>query len=304
MVMKGWNHLNILHVLSGPVIGAVIGYCTNYIAVKMLFRPLRPVYLFGKQLPFTPGIIPKGQARLAKAIGNVVGDTLLTEQDIQQMLLTDEVQNRLRIGLDNILQEHAVSLKQLCLQFTDESGYDTGRAIMQEKLTDLVADRVLDMGLGEVISRKVLEAVREKVSGSLLGMMISSDMLESFAEPIRTGVDRYLEGNVGALLAPQVSKLWSETEEKSICDVNQSLRESNIDLTEIIIQGYQKLVTAKAADFLAFLHLGQVAQQKVLSLQPEQLEELVLSVMKKELGAVINLGALVGFLIGLLNLIF
>lgn len=303
--MKGWNHLNILHVLSGPIIGAVIGYCTNYIAVKMLFRPLHPVYLFGKQLPFTPGIIPKGQARLAKAIGNVVGDTLLTEQDVQEMLLTDEVHNQLRIRLDNILQEkEAVSLKELCLQFTDESGYETGREMMQEKLTDLVADRVLDMGLGEVISRKVLEAVREKVSGSLLGMMISGDMLESFAEPIRTGVDRYLEGNVGALLAPQVSKLWCETEEKSIGDVNRSLRETNIDLTEIIMQGYQKLVTAKAADFLSLLHLGQVAEQKVLSLKPEQLEDLVLSVMKKELGAVINLGALVGFLIGLLNLIF
>ena len=80
--------MSIIHVLSGPVIGAVIGYCTNYIAVKMLFRPLRPVHLFGRQLPFTPGIIPKGQARLARAIGGVVGDTLLTEEDLQQMLLT------------------------------------------------------------------------------------------------------------------------------------------------------------------------------------------------------------------------
>lgn len=41
-----------------------------------------------------------------------------------------------------------------------------------------------------------------------------------------------------------------------------------------------------------------------MSLEPEELEKLVMSVMKKELGAVINLGALVGFLIGLLNLIF
>lgn len=297
--------MSIIHVLSGPVIGAVIGYCTNYIAVKMLFRPLRPVHLFGRQLPFTPGIIPKGQARLARAIGGVVGDTLLTEEDLQQMLLTEEVQNQLRISLDNLLREkEEVSLKELCLQFTDETGYETGRAVMQEKLTDVVADRVLDMGLGEIISQKVLEAVRQKVSGSLLGMMISGDMLDSFAEPIRSSVDRYLEGNVGALLAPQVSRLWSETEEKHLSEVDQSLREANIDLTEIVMQGYEKLVAAKAADLLGMLHLGNVAEDKVMSLEPEELEKLVMSVMKKELGAVINLGALVGFLIGLLNLIF
>ena len=35
--------MNILHYLSGPAIGAVIGYFTNYIAVKMLFRPLKEV---------------------------------------------------------------------------------------------------------------------------------------------------------------------------------------------------------------------------------------------------------------------
>ena len=297
--------MSIIHVLSGPVIGAVIGYCTNYIAVKMLFRPLRPVHLFGRQLPFTPGIIPKGQARLARAIGGVVGDTLLTEEDLQQMLLTEEVQNQLRISLDNLLREkEEVSLKELCLQFTDETGYETGRAVMQETLTDMVADRVLDMGLGEIISQKVLEAVRQKVSGSLLGMMISGDMLDSFAEPIRSSVDRYLEGNVGALLAPQVSRLWSETEEKHLGEVDQSLREANIDLTEIVMQGYKKLVAAKAADLLGMLHLGKVAEDKVMSLEPEELEKLVMSVMKKELGAVINLGALVGFLIGLLNLIF
>ena len=297
--------MSIIHVLSGPVIGAVIGYCTNYIAVKMLFRPLRPVHLFGRQLPFTPGIIPKGQARLARAIGGVVGDTLLTEEDLQQMLLTEEVQNQLRISLDNLLREkEEVSLKELCLQFTDETGYETGRAVMQEKLTDVVADRVLDMGLGEIISQKVLEAVRQKVSGSLLGMMISGDMLDSFAEPIRSSVDRYLEGNVSALLAPQVSRLWSETEEKHLGEVDQSLREANIDLTEIVMQGYEKLVAAKAADLLGMLHLGKVAEDKVMSLEPEELEKLVMSVMKKELGAVINLGALVGFLIGLLNLIF
>ncbi|MEG0107985.1 MAG: DUF445 family protein, partial [Lachnospiraceae bacterium] len=59
--------MNELNWIAGPLIGAVIGYCTNYIAVKMLFRPLYPVKIGRFTLPFTPGMIPKGKERLAKA---------------------------------------------------------------------------------------------------------------------------------------------------------------------------------------------------------------------------------------------
>ncbi|MEI3219612.1 MAG: DUF445 family protein [Lachnoclostridium sp.] len=51
--------MSILHLISGPLIGAVIGYCTNYIAVKMLFRPLKAIKIGRFTLPFTPGMIPK-----------------------------------------------------------------------------------------------------------------------------------------------------------------------------------------------------------------------------------------------------
>ena len=52
------------------------------------------------------------------------------------------------------------------------------------------------------------------------------------------------------------------------------------------------------------LNLRGVAENKILAMQPEEVETLVMSIMKKELGAVVNLGALVGFIIGLLNLLF
>ena len=55
-----------------PLIGAVIGYVTNWIAVKMLFRPRKEIRVFGKRLPFTPGVIPRGQGRLARAVGNAL----------------------------------------------------------------------------------------------------------------------------------------------------------------------------------------------------------------------------------------
>ena len=64
------------------------------------------------------------------------------------------------------------------------------------------------------------------------------------------------------------------------------------------------MVDEKAESLIQMLNLRGVAENKILAMQPEEVETLVMSIMKKELGAVVNLGALVGFILGLLNLIF
>lgn len=61
-----------------PLLGAIIGYVTNSIAVRMLFRPLRAWYIGPLRVPFTPGVIPRQRDRLARSIGRMVSKELLT----------------------------------------------------------------------------------------------------------------------------------------------------------------------------------------------------------------------------------
>ena len=61
-----------LKYLAFPVVGAVIGYITNDIAIRMLFRPHQAKYFMGIHIPFTPGISPKEKSRIASAIGKAV----------------------------------------------------------------------------------------------------------------------------------------------------------------------------------------------------------------------------------------
>lgn len=49
--------------ISAPLIGGFIGYITNALDIRMLFRPHSPKYVFGIHVPFTPGIIPKEKGR-------------------------------------------------------------------------------------------------------------------------------------------------------------------------------------------------------------------------------------------------
>jgi uncharacterized membrane protein YheB (UPF0754 family) len=89
-----WSHLWLY--ISPPILGGIIGYFTNDIAIKMLFRPYRAIYIGGRRLPFTPGLIPRNQERLAKNISDTIMGSLLTPEELQnlarRLLKTERVQ--------------------------------------------------------------------------------------------------------------------------------------------------------------------------------------------------------------------
>lgn len=59
-----------------PLVGGVIGYVTNDIAIRMLFRPHTAKHIMGWRIPFTPGIIPKEKGRIAEAVGTAISDNI------------------------------------------------------------------------------------------------------------------------------------------------------------------------------------------------------------------------------------
>lgn len=93
-----------MKLLVGALLGAVIGYITNFIAIKMLFRPLNEKRIFGIRIPFTPGLIPKEKARIANSVGVSVGKYLLTDNMIVERLksrdIKDEIKNKIRSKID------------------------------------------------------------------------------------------------------------------------------------------------------------------------------------------------------------
>ncbi len=78
-----------------PLVGAFIGYLTNKIAIKMLFRPLKPWKIMGIRMPMTPGVIPSKRHELSRNMGQMVGDHLLTSKEIGKALKKESFQRHL-----------------------------------------------------------------------------------------------------------------------------------------------------------------------------------------------------------------
>jgi uncharacterized membrane protein YheB (UPF0754 family) len=85
--------------LIPPLAGAIIGYVTNAVAIKMLFRPLREIRVFGIRLPFTPGILPRQRHKLAENIGAMVERQLITPEILITRLHREDVRTTIRDSL-------------------------------------------------------------------------------------------------------------------------------------------------------------------------------------------------------------
>jgi len=84
--------LDILFYISLPLIGAAIGWITNWVAVKMLFRPQRPVDILGWKLQ---GVVPRRRAELARSIGEIVENELLSVDDLIEAVKCGDTMDRM-----------------------------------------------------------------------------------------------------------------------------------------------------------------------------------------------------------------
>jgi hypothetical protein len=88
-----------------PAAGAIIGFITNVIAIRMLFRPLKEIRLFGIRLPFTPGLLPRQRHKLADRVGAMVERELLTPEIIRERLQRDDVKEKVKNSISRYTEK-------------------------------------------------------------------------------------------------------------------------------------------------------------------------------------------------------
>lgn len=166
-----------------PVVASLIGYSTNWIAIRMLFRPLEEKRIFGFRVPFTPGLIPKRRNEIAENIGQAVGEHLLTPKAIKRRLQTPAVKNQLERSLEdwmvNFLEKDRGSVVETVPEKV-KPGLEAGFAEFQRKVENWMADITTGREMEEFLRGLVRSGV-DTLSSKEIGELVDQTSYEEIA---------------------------------------------------------------------------------------------------------------------------
>jgi uncharacterized membrane protein YheB (UPF0754 family) len=125
--IENGNERYIMNYIISILVGAVIGYVTNWLAIKMLFRPHKEIRIMGKRMPFTPGLIPKERFRISASVGKTIGEHLLTKETLVEALANEKMDNHIKKWIGEkirAIKNNSSSLRELLIKALGER-YDS-----------------------------------------------------------------------------------------------------------------------------------------------------------------------------------
>lgn len=179
------------------IVGALIGWLTNVIAIKLLFRPIEPVKI--PLLPFKfQGLMPKRRAEIAKSIGETVETELLSVEDIMDELIESsdksEIIQMMQSYVTKIVEEKMPSMvpsmfRGMIVKYVHDLVQDEGENIINElsekvihhasekiKISQMIETKINAFPMEE-LERMVLQIAKKElkhieVLGGIIGMVI------------------------------------------------------------------------------------------------------------------------------------
>lgn len=356
------------------VIGAAIGGVTNSLAIKMLFRPYNPVYLWGKRLPFTPGLIPKRRDELANQMGKMVVEHLLTPESIRGKIShpkfrTEFIKWATEEGSRLISSEKSLAeiAKRIELHDLSTRIHSSISRFLVNKYDDILI-KFREKQIGEVLPEETLDHLESKIpviSGyitekgidyfsSTEGRQQLENMIDAFfenrgmlgnmiqmflgntslADKLQPEIIKFLQSEGTTELLDQLLfkeweklKTWKcekledivsrdkvvqfiETNTKKLVLVDEFMEKQ---VNEVLapykdtilskwipqfVEFVNDLLVIKVEEMMKRLKIEDIVRSQVDSFQTQRLEEMILSISRREFKMITYLGALLGGIIG------
>jgi len=177
-----------------PLIAALIGWATNYLAIKMLFHPRESKKILG--LSFQ-GVFPKRQNQIAEKLGTLVANELFSMKDIGQRIeeLSTQPEAMEEVGkrIEKTIRGKLISAFPMLSMFLSDDMIEKVTNLFKGELEDFMKASASGLALKMEESIDVEALVREKVS------TFSSDKVEELLIGFMEQEFRFIE-KIGAVL--------------------------------------------------------------------------------------------------------
>lgn len=306
--------------IVAPLLGGVIGYITNDIAIRMLFRPYKAKYLFGIRIPFTPGIIPKEKGRIASAIGGAISENLMNKEVLEKNLLSDEMIAKIYNSIDaffTLQKNNQETVREFLAHYLTNDDIDRIVSGLKGELTAQVSTKLGESNLGEQISEVVVEHVSTKlrIEGldidipQMLKSLIGSSIWGQIANFIEKPAKQYLAKNINQMLTTNGPEIVGNLVDNGIDDISrlsmqQLLQGRDLQIAQVTnkcIELYRTIISEHLPRILEAINIPVIIESRINEMDMYETEKLIFQVMDKELKAIVWLGALLGLLMGSIN---
>jgi uncharacterized membrane protein YheB (UPF0754 family) len=289
-----------------PLIGAVIGYFTNWLAIKMLFRPREEKRFFGIPLPFTPGLIPKERRRLAQKVGETLSAKVLTADVLAGAISSGAVKTRLSEIVDGLALKASASDKtvsEIISGFFGESFLERVIPPAAARLLQLSAylrDFAENQPEADAALRKMTAKIAKEQFGGFVGIFVNYEKIydniknslcdymedgdNGFSAAAESAANGFLSGAFGSV---KVGELFGKLPDGAVENVKAAA-------VKIIKTALEK----GGAHLARSMDIGRVVEEKINSFGMDEAERIIIEVVSRELKMITWLGALLGLIIG------
>ena len=300
-----------IHYLIGPAVGAVIGYITNDIAIRMLFRPHKAKYILGMHVPFTPGIIPKEKNRLALAIGTAVSENLMNREVLEKSLLSDEMIAKIGNAIDEFVSTQSgndETIEQFASHYLTADDIAAMRQDVTQGIVKMITGKLQDTSLGDNIAHMATEHAIEKTRNSVAGLFGADKLVAGLAQPIEKimakHINEILHNNSQQMIEHLVTEESDHLMSMTMSELMTGHNEQVAQIKGGILNAYRVIITEHLPRILQDIDISTIIEQRINEMDMNEAEAIILSVMKKELRAIVWLGALLGCIMGTITTIF
>ncbi|MBS7364368.1 MAG: DUF445 family protein [Paludibacteraceae bacterium] len=303
---------DIVRFVAPVALGGIIGAFTNYIAIKMMFRPYSEKRLFGFVVPFTPGIIPKRQNDLAKAIGRVVCDNLVDADGISKMLLSDETIGKLESKIDEMVRSLQTNEYSLRVFFSNYAGEDRVECLIKrvnDNLVSKIDGIVSDEKIGQTIAASAMSAFDDRIGDGFMGMITKNALADTIKDKITPKlanlINDVMRGDGRKMILSIVDDEINRFANGSVASWAAGMSDEKIEsLKRDVVKLYSEKVNAELPRLLRTIDISKIVEDKIQSMDMPTVERLVLDVANNELYMLVWLGGLLGAVIGVANIFF
>ena len=301
-----------LSYLLGPVTGGIIGYFTNWLAIKMMFRPHQKKYIFGIKIPFTPGLIPKERGRIAEAVGTSISENLMNKEVLEKNLLSKDMLTKIGEGYDTFIAKQRVNteaLRAFLGHFLSAEDLSKIQSDAGGELAAQIHSRLADSNLGAMLAHAAVEHAISKMENSLLGVAFNVEqfliLLQEPAEHLLSKqINQIIHNNSEEIVTNLIGQESDKLLDTPVCDLLRDHDEQLAQLRSILLDGYRQVISVHLPKILSTIDISRIIRDRINEMDIEEGERIILDVMDKELRAIVWLGALLGGIIGAVNSFF